>query len=76
MRYQQRYQAYAKSNNKTPDEMLTHDQAQYPGGVMCGYILWISTKIREFKKLKPEAFIGGNIADQYGFTNYLFEKGE
>lgn len=52
MRYQQRYQAYAKSNNKTPDEMLTHDQAQYPGGVMCGYIL---------KKILRKLWVIGNI---------------
>ena len=50
--YQSRYVAYCKAHGAaTPDEMMARDEAEYPGGVMCGYILWITSKWREWGDL-------------------------
>ena len=41
---QPRYAAYCAAHHKTPDEMLAHDAQAWPGGSMCGFILWIGSK--------------------------------
>jgi len=47
--FQPRYLAYCAAHGKTPDEMLAHDDERWPGGVMCGYILWIGDRWIEWK---------------------------
>lgn len=69
--YTLRFAAYAKSHKMSPDEILKHDRKMYPGGVMCGYILWISKKLKEYKKLNPSAYLGNVLCDQEGFTKFL-----
>ena len=41
-KYQSRYIAYAKAHSMRPDKMLEYDSNRFPGGLMCGYILWIT----------------------------------
>jgi hypothetical protein len=48
--YQPRYLAYCASHGKTPAQMLRHDRKAWPGGKMCGFILWISARWQEWKK--------------------------
>jgi hypothetical protein len=45
-----RYAMYAAAHGKTPDEMLAHDEVAWPGGKMCGFILWIQLRWREWDK--------------------------
>ena len=52
MSYQPRYAAYARAHGKTPEQMAGHDEEQWPGGCMCGFILWIGDRWREWRKLK------------------------
>jgi len=52
--YNPRYVAYAKAHGKTPEQMLAHDDKQWPGGIMCGFILWIRERIFAFVKEQPE----------------------
>lgn len=68
-----RYIAYAKTHGRTPKKQLEYDREQYPGGCMCGFILWISKNLREFKKKHPECFIGPLISPdgQIVWTNFL-----
>lgn len=69
--YQPRYVAYAKSNGMTPDAMLAHDKIEYPGGRMCGFMCWISSRLRDFKKAHPQHVIGDNISNHDAFTAFL-----
>ncbi len=39
-----RYLAYCKAHFKTPDEMMTRDHVDYPGGLMTGFILWVNAQ--------------------------------
>lgn len=48
-RYQPRYMAYARAQGRSPEAQLAHDEAEWPGGRMCGFVLWISEKWREFE---------------------------
>lgn len=43
-----RYVAYCKSQGRTPDDQLKHDEEKYPGGSMTGFILWTNEKWNEF----------------------------
>lgn len=70
--YQPRYLAYCTSHGKTPEAMLAHDYQAWPGGVMCGFILWISEKWQEFFKLHPACrrnFLSS--ADHDNFDSWL-----
>lgn len=46
-----RYVHYAREHSKSPDEMLEHDRAAWPGGLMTGFILWISERWSEWYRL-------------------------
>lgn len=71
MKYQPRYLAYCNANGLTPEEQLERDRAAYPGGCMCGYILWISHNLSRFRAHSPSAFLGNALHDQDGFTSFL-----
>jgi hypothetical protein len=42
--YTQNYLEYCAQAGRTPEEQKAHDRAQYPGGSMTGFILWVSGK--------------------------------
>jgi len=46
-----RYVAYAKAHGRGPRAMLTLDRMRWPGGCMCGYIVWINRKWNEFARI-------------------------
>ena len=67
-----RYVAYAKAHDRTPGQMMEHDRAAWPGGCMCGFLLWISEQRRAFYRACPSAFIDWHmIADQAAWTEFL-----
>ncbi len=43
------FAAYAAEHGRTPEEQLAHDRVEFPGGCMCGFILWSSARWREFR---------------------------
>lgn len=43
-----RYVEYCRAYGKTPIAMLYWDTFRFPGGKMCGFILWNRTKVWEF----------------------------
>lgn len=49
-----RFVAYAKAHGKTPSAMLEHDAKEWPGGTMCGFILWIGEMKKKFLKANPD----------------------
>lgn len=72
-----RFLAYCQESGMTPDEQIEHDNKLYPGGSMCGFIVWIGEKIRIYKEKFPEERRETCIlADQESFIKYLFGKGE
>lgn len=44
--YNPRYVTWAKKHGLTPEEMLEKDKADWPGGCMCGFSLWIQEEER------------------------------
>lgn len=48
MSYQPRYLAYCAAHSTEPDAMLAADDERWPGGRMCGFILWIASKWNEW----------------------------
>jgi len=42
MEFNPRYAAYAKAHGNAAEAQLEHDTLVYPGGCMCGFILWIT----------------------------------
>lgn len=44
--YQPRYLAYCAAHDMAPEQMLNHDKKRWPGGCMCGFIIWISEQWR------------------------------
>lgn len=45
-----RYVVYALAHGRTPDQMMEHDKERYPGGKMCGFMLWISDRWQAWHK--------------------------
>ena len=46
-----RFIAYAKAHGNTPEGQLEADRVQFPGGCMCGFLLWMNQQWGEFCKL-------------------------
>ncbi len=55
------YLAYAKYNGKSPDEMMEHDTIEYPGGCMCGFILWMSAMKQKFWEVSRDSFLDRHV---------------
>ena len=69
-----RYAAYAQAHGRTPDEMMVHDRDKWPGGCMCGFIVWISEQRQGFWEACPAAFVDRHtytIHDQDAWTAFL-----
>lgn len=47
--YQSRYAAYARAHHRTSEQMFAHDVLDWPGGRMCGFILWIGQQWRAWR---------------------------
>lgn len=70
-----RYVLYAKAHGEQPEGMLLRDEDAYPGGRMCGFLLWHARRIAEAKKQKPELFFfdgsTGRLYDHAGYDEWL-----
>ena len=68
------YLAYSAAHGKTHEEMIESDRIKYPGGVMCGFQLWVDERKREFLKEHPEQDCFGNIGNLDVWSKYLTER--
>lgn len=76
-----RYLQYCRANGGlSPDAMLERDREQYPGGCMCGFILWSGAKLQAAREQHPEFFyieFDGRVAgllDHQGYDTWLDES--
>lgn len=66
-----RYLCYCRANGHTSDEQMAVDSEHWPGGKMCGFMLWIAERLRQFKRLQPGAFLHGNLVEHAAFDSWL-----
>lgn len=43
------YLAYSTAHGRNPDAQLAHDVVRWPGGKMCGFILWMHARWEEWR---------------------------
>lgn len=48
--YQSRFLAYCRAQGRRPKDQLAHDSEAFPGGKMCGFVLWVCARWAEWKK--------------------------
>jgi hypothetical protein len=70
-----RYLAYAGEHGHTVEQQLEHDRAAWPGGHMCGFILWSNERVAEYAKINPGAFFKGILTpwDRHGGRPQLLD---
>ena len=67
-----RYLAYCLEHRQSPDDMLATDRQRYPGGCMCGFLLWMSARLQEWRRMRErERFEVMVAADHRDFLAYL-----
>lgn len=74
-----RYLAYCKAHGEPdPDKMIEKDKKIYPGGFMCGFILWIQVKWDEWKEENKKFYSGDSHtpadSDHNLFDTWLNKK--
>lgn len=76
--YTARYQAYARAHGVAPAEMLERDCAAYPGGRMCGFVVWIGRAWDEWERLtgRPSRdAVSLTVAEHGAFDEWLSARG-
>ena len=57
VRYNPRYEAYARAHGRTVPAQIEQDSIDWPGGKMCGFILWNNDQIRAYGNDHPEGMM-------------------
>lgn len=71
LKWNPRYVKYAAANGMSPKRMLRHDRRRYPGGCMCGFLLWSSAKIAKARKERPDWFLNGTLVNHDAYDAWL-----
>lgn len=72
MKWNPRYVAYAWAHGNTPERQLELDDANHPGGIMTGFIIWNRQRLDEFRRISPNSFIGSGLVNHTGYDAWLF----
>ena len=59
------YKSYALTHGETPEAMMANDEVKWPGGVLCGFILWIQQAKDYFCTISPESFLSKHTIYDY-----------
>lgn len=65
------YVSYANSRGRTPEEMLKVDDVSFPGGSMCGYLIWISQAWQAWDRIFNPRQAHHSENDREDFTKWL-----
>lgn len=71
-----RYLAYCNYYHTSPDDMMAVDDARFPGGIMAGYIVWISARWGEWRRLRGMVGVPTGLLDHADFDAWLKANGE
>lgn len=71
IKWNPRYVYFAECHKHSPEEQLEHDKEAWPGGRMCGFILFMSKMNQKFYKEHKECFIGKTISDHKKFDEFI-----
>lgn len=66
-----RYRAYCRFHGLSPEKMAEVDEKRWPGGRMCGFILWIGERLAEARQDCPTFFLFGVLCNHAGFDAWL-----
>lgn len=69
-----RYAAYAAAHGRTPEDQLDADRLEWPGGIMCGFVLWNSARLQEARAAMPEAFCFDALIDHAAYDSWLADR--
>ena len=68
-----RYVVYSLLQGNDPATQLEVDRKRWPGGCMCGFILWSRAMIQAARKQIPQAFVvGGDLFDHELYDKWLW----
>lgn len=62
--------AYCRANGNTVDQQIQKDEIEYPGGRMCGFILWTNEKQKNFLKKYPN-IPSSLVASHPEYSNFI-----
>jgi hypothetical protein len=66
-----RYLAYSAAQGRTPQAQMDHDRKAWPGGFMCGFLLWSRTCLGLYAKAHPEKMLHGTFTDHDHYDAWL-----
>lgn len=70
-----RYVAYCTAHGSDPDAMLEADRERWPGGIMTGFVLWMSARWQAWRRLNSRGrFDAISAEDQKAFDVWLGEN--
>jgi hypothetical protein len=69
-----RYRAYAASHGRDTESMLAADRAAWPGGLMCGFMIWNSQHWREWERATGWRGTGKSQADHDAYDAWLARR--
>ncbi len=70
-----RYIAYAIAHGRDAEAQLERDKATYPGGCMCGFLVWMNCRKRDYVRSNAaNTNASGTIVAQAHFTAFLLQS--
>jgi hypothetical protein len=66
-----RYLAYCQAHGKTPDAMLAHDLTEWPGGCMCGFLLWSNEQLSKARQDHKDWFLNSTLYNHAEYDAWL-----